>query len=351
VGYRVEVIAGEDGPRRAEDFAAFLAGFVRDGELPSPGPGEDREETWRRRLGHWWAENPFRRADSPLALTLEDGAGHLVGFHAFIPRDYVRCGQRVPGLIASTFFVRERHRAAVLGMFLKIQRLARTHHVVDGTPTEAVQEILKRFGFARAGEGFRYLVPVRQTSWGPRAWAVRGARLGWPCGQVPGPGEGTLLTAPEEVESVADGDAGPGDDRLRPFLSPEVLRWEIRGGSVPRRFFGWRDREGVLRSWLLATEEIRKGWKLWRVGCHGSSGVGNRDVAALIAHLAGAAEAPWRPADLRFVEWPVLGDPGDSGIPFRKLHAISPPLFFSRPASCAEADKECLYHEGDTVFL
>src|SRR5687768_14026322 len=100
--YKVEELRSPPGASIIQEIAAFLASFVRDGELATPLSGDREEHCWERRMNWWWLLNPFCRPDSPIAVILREGGGRIVGFTGFIPHDYELDGNIVPALLSTT---------------------------------------------------------------------------------------------------------------------------------------------------------------------------------------------------------------------------------------------------------
>ncbi len=83
MSYRISIVTGSDAERR--EIAAFLAAFVRDGELLKPRCGDDDPAKWEQRMRWWWDENPHCLSDSPRGYRLDHETAGLVGFSGSFP--------------------------------------------------------------------------------------------------------------------------------------------------------------------------------------------------------------------------------------------------------------------------
>ncbi|MEM6280285.1 MAG: hypothetical protein AAF733_12455 [Verrucomicrobiota bacterium] len=234
--------------RSREDLARFLASFVRDGELPEPLEGDDQEEVWEKRFSWWWEENPYCRDDSPRGFILYSEKDEIVGFSGFIPLDYELQGEIVPSLVATTFFVRESHRSAVIGLLSRQRELGRRYHIIDGSPSAEMRRLLDKLGYTHAGERFQSYFPLRGFGGIAAHSILKKAGLSF---SLPSRRElqttHYIATSPEEMETIPS----RKDDTLRRSITRESLDWLCQVGSGERSFFGYCDAKGELIAYVI----------------------------------------------------------------------------------------------------
>jgi hypothetical protein len=255
MGYRITTITGSASGNRAA--AEFLAAFVRDGELTDPREGDDLADVWQQRMRWWWDENPFCREDSPRGFLLRDEDDDIVGFNGLIPFDYEVDGEIVASLVTTTFFVRERHRSAVMGMLTRQRALSQQYHMIDGSPSPEMRRLLVKLGYERSGDRFQYLFPTNRLG-GPVARACLKA-LGW-CLPLPPASflQGYRVT--NDPEKYPTGGAWP-EGILHRRLDPDSLHWLSSVGSEPRQFFGLIDEAGDPVAHVIGVYKSRFGVK------------------------------------------------------------------------------------------
>lgn len=202
------------------------------------------EAMWRRRLAHWWDENPFA-ALSPSRGWVLRHEGRIAGFMALIPAGYAARGELTTACIASTWRVDEAHRNASLPMLMKLRRLAANTLLADTTPTADVQVMLLKSGWAASTAITRHFVPLGLFS------MLSGKK--WP--QLPA---GKKLTRdPAEVQRIAASFQRP--DRIEKWITPEYLRWFASAPMRRHAFLGVLDEAGCLTSYLFLTpKKIRR---------------------------------------------------------------------------------------------
>lgn len=326
------------------EIARFLADFVADGELPNASLQDADEGVWKRRLHDWWIANPFCSRKSPLGLMLRDSHGRLCGFHGFIPHDY-RIGSRiVPALIATTFFVREHHRQAALGMLVRLKRFAADFHLVDGSPSPEVQLLLERFRFRKCAPGVQYYRIVgRRHSWSPKAMALNLAAWLW---RDSGEATGEPLHFVEQPEAIGAVPA-PTDEVLRKVVSREGLVWFMNTGSTHKIFRGLCDAQGTLRAYFIGIPKTRIGLHSLRIveSCSFDS-----DGSALKRLLHRAANHPAAAApDLLIIA--NLDSAARREPRWSLARPWQTPLFFQIPPALAGTPKCCQPSEGDSLLL
>ncbi len=247
-----------DDPGERSELARFLADFVCQGELPAPRLGDDDAAVWMNRFRWWWDDNPCARPDSPRGFVLRAADGAIVGFSGYIPLDYVVGGERLPSLLATTFFVRAAHRGAVMGLMNRQRSLGKTHPIVDGSPSPEMRRLLEKLGYQRAGVRFQYFFPVGDGA-APARFILR--RLGW------------SLSLPRLVDDGNRIEKGwfstpPDDETIRPRLDPQVMDWLGRCGTRSRQAFTLLDPSGETLAEVLGIYKERSGMKTFHLLCH-----------------------------------------------------------------------------------
>ncbi len=338
MGYRIRRITGLAENNR--DAAEFLAAFVQDGELPKPRDGDACANTWQRRMGWWWNENPFCRDDSPRGFVLEDGDGRIVGFNGLIPFDYVARGEIVPTLVTTTFFVRETHRNAVMGMISKQNALSRDYQIIDGSPSPEMRRLLGKFGYQHSGERYQYFFPLRQLGGVVSQSVLRAFGLSF---QLPGihsePGD-YLAMHPNEIETIPE----ISDARLHRRITRESLVWLCEAGSEDRRFFGLCDRFGTLVAYAIGLFKSRCGLRACLLLDYADFSNDGDGLARLIRKISDENAVP----DASLLTWSTLGSwnrPEGSGL---KRNSI---LHYHLPERLKSCEKACLPFEGDLPLL
>jgi len=342
MSYRIEPVPPD--PECWEEIAVFLARFTVDGELEKPGEGDDDPAAWRTRFRWWWVDNPFCEDESPRGFLLRTADGHLVGFHGLIPCEYGRGGRRIPGLMTTTFFVRKAHRAAALGVFLRVNRLGNRHVLIDGTPSPEMCALLERFRFQSRNRMCESICALPRHGRQPRSWAVRTLRV--------------LQSSPRDSVEIggrwtrdpggANGDIPCADHAIRSVVSRESLAWQLRSGSEEKAFLGWTDEAGDLRAWLLARKRWRRGFCFLQVMDHGS-----RDGTSLSRFLRRIQQHPRveaLPVEADFLVWTDLDGQGNPlSAFFRRQRDCA--LYYRLPDSWRDWEKVCRPVETDGLLF
>ncbi len=340
MAYRIESVAGDAGEKRA--IAAFLAAFVRDGELPFPRPGDDDPAVWERRMGGWWDGNPHCREDSPKGFRLEHDEAGLVGFSGYIPFDYEVDGVAVPTMVSTTLFVREGHRGAVMGLFAKQRAFAKTHQIIDGSPSPEVRRLLEKFGYPYAGDRSQYFFPTRRFGGGFARALLRG--IGWSF-PLPSSDEAAgcrLVSDPADW----DGFRVPHDGRIHRHGGRATMEWLLRTGAERRSFHGLIDTEGTPLACALGVHRRRGGWKTcflldYRDHHPGSAGLG----LLLRKLLDDPAALPLGTAGLVLTRF---GSSTLHGVAGRRVESN---LYYHLPPPWQHRQKACLPVEGDLILI
>ncbi|MBB5039562.1 hypothetical protein [Prosthecobacter dejongeii] len=253
-------------------------------ELPD-GPSE---ELWQQRLKHWWDENPHASDSAERGWVLK-AAGRLVGFLGFIPVRYAFAGQPVPALIATSWVVQEGFRHAALPMALKMQRLAKTHLLLDSTPSLEVQALILRLGWIGELKVRRQMLPL--GFWGKLFGRFTGQS--WPA-LKPGHRFTTNVNDVRQLERPWQ-----QSGRLEKWICLETLRWYAAARLREHQFLGVVDAEGCLTSYLWLTRRSRRGIHLWMLLESFSTEADNQELAALVgALISREVHLPGPPAHL-----------------------------------------------------
>ncbi len=339
MGYRIVNVVGNAGANLP--VAEFLAAFVRDGELALPRPGDDDARVWEQRMRWWWDENPHCRDDSPRGFILEDESGEVVGFNGFIPFDYEVNGEPVPTLVTTSFFVREGHRSAVMGMLTRQRSLGKTHQIIDGSPSPEMRRLLEKLGYVSSGGRRQYLFPTSCLGGGAARAVLR--RVGWSFA-LPA-AEGFSVTG--DPAAFADVTT-PHDGRIHRRLSADSLSWLCRVGSARRQFFGLLDCEGNPLAYAIGLFKEKAGVK----GCllmdyqdlH-PDGVG---LSLLLRKLLDDPAGSGLDLDTGLLLFSRFeSDPASTSGGIRRDSI----LHYHLPPACKDREKACRPFEGDLPLL
>lgn len=343
MGYTVQEVSDDAGA--AEALAEFLASFVRDGELLRPGPGDDQAGVWRKRFSWWWDQNPFCREDSPRGYILRCGEGRIVGFSGFIPMDYEADGELVPALVATTFFVREAHRSAVMGLVTRQRALGRRFHIIDGSPSPEMRRLLDKLGYEHAGERHQYFFPL--TGFGGLATQAVLGKAGL---SLALPAEGALpstcylATSPLEVETIPRS----RDGKLRRKITEESLLWLCQSGSGERSFFGLCDAQGELIAYAIGLYKRKFGLCVCLLEDYVDFRPEENGLGQLLRTLMKDPIGSGVARDADALALSVLG-PVEKPMP-RGVRRNSI-LYYHLPERSASLTKHCLPIEGDLALI
>ncbi|MEM1444086.1 MAG: hypothetical protein AAGF67_17195 [Verrucomicrobiota bacterium] len=318
---------------------------MRDGELPEPLEGDDSKDVWVKRFSWWWDENPFCDEDSPIGYILRSSSGEIVGFSGFIPVDYELSGEVIPSLIATTMFVRESHRSAVIGLIARQRKLGREYHIVDGSPSPDMRRLLEKMGYEHAGKRFQSYFPL--TGFGGLATQTILEKAGL---SIPLPSRREIsptnyfATAPEEIETIPE----RGDDSLRKRITLESMEWLSRVGSGERSFFGYCDAQGELIAYAIGFYKRKYGLCLCLLQDYydfrpEENGIGQL-IRAILEDPIGCGVA--RDTDaLALSVFGVESAPRPSGLRRRTI------LYYHVPEGIDPVSKTCLPIEGDLALI
>ncbi|MEX2577762.1 MAG: hypothetical protein WD342_01785 [Verrucomicrobiales bacterium] len=342
MGYRVENVAGMAEENR--ELAEFLASFVRKGELAAPKEGDDCANVWQRRMSWWWNENPFCREASPRGFVLKTEDGEIVGFNGLVPFDYEVDGEVVPTLVTTTFFVREEHRSAVMGMLAKQRALSREYQIIDGSPSREMRRLLDKFGYRHAGKRYQFFFPLQSLGGGVSRALLRPFGLSFKLPQPRADDGFHLAGHPREIESIPD----VGDGRLRRRVTRESLAWLCEVGSGERQFFGLCDVRGTLVAHAIGLYKHRGGLRACLLMDYADFSPEGDGVARLIAKIADSPETARLDPGTNLLTWSAFDGrdrPSGGGL---KRDSI---LHFHVPKRWESYEKACLPFEGDLPLL
>lgn len=336
--------SGED----CRELASFLAHFARTGQLDLPFPGDDDPEVWNRRMHWWWHDNPFVEEGTPLAYVMRTASGKLAGFHGFIPYGYEAGGERVPTLIATTFFVDEPYRSHSMKIFLKLNRLGRDYQILDGSPTTDMREILKKFGYEARPEVERYQILVRRPGLALKARLMQLAKLGRFIGEVSPDENLRVISSPAEIGSIPE----PAQDEgvLRRSVTREGLQWLTNSGSWERSFFGLVDEGGELQAYFIGLMKRVSGVTACRLLEYSAFNNEDSILTTLVSFVANRPDESGLPSNVDLLLWSAF-EGALTNRPSMEPRVRPAVLHFKLPDHWKEFPKTCLPCEGDVVLL
>lgn len=338
---RIQNVQGTAAEKK--EIARFLAGFVRSGQLENPRIGDDSEAVWEQRLGWWWDGNPMCRDDSPLGFRLVDDSDRIVGFHGFIPVDYEIDGEPVPSLLATTFFVEDAHRDAVMGILMRVRALGRSYQIVDGSASDNMRELLDRLGFSKCGERFQFFFPITPIVGVPSQMLLSGIGLSSPVGSLP-PGDFYLANRPEEIEKIPASENG----LLGRRITVESLSWIVSVGHDPRSFFGLCDEEGTLQAYAIGIYKKKYGVTACMLLDFRDYTEDRSAGGALLTLLCRKPRSSGVARGTGLITWSILS-PGER--PARQGLRRESNLYFSLPRPLSECRRASAAIESDIYLL
>jgi hypothetical protein len=341
MAYQITAVSGSVVERR--EVAAFLAAFVRDGELLLPRPGDDDPAVWEKRMGWWWDENPHCREDSPRGFLLAHDEAGIVGFSGLIPFTYEAAGESIPTLVTTTFFVRERHRSAVMGLISRQRELGRSYQIIDGSPSPEMRRILGKLGYVSAGDRAQYLFPTARLGGAAARLALVAA--GWSVALPSREEVGgcRLLTDPAGWTEPSPSQAGA----IHYPADPATLAWLARSGSEPRSFFGLFDADGMPLARALGVYKQRAGVKACLLLDYADFHPGGVGLLMLVKKLLDDPGAGLAPGTALIV-LSRFGGVAYHGMPGHRAESI---LHHHLPEPWRHHPRACLPVEGDLVLL
>lgn len=335
MSYLIEAIPAKHSNR--EEMVQYLAGFE----------GDDRgSDFWRRRLSFWWDQNPFSQASLERGWLLRHRT-NVVGFFGLIPMEYVYRAHSIPAIAATTWRVDREHRGESFGMFLKFQRVAPRHIVVDSTPNEVVLAVLKRFHYQFNTEAWEYFFPIRHAECSPASVLINFAHF-FMQRTLPG----------DDLRIVTDPGTHPlarefmDSERLEKRITPEYLKWYCASPDMEKRFVGCLNPAGQVTSYLLLVRERFKKIDAVTVIDDFTTQRDNRELLALVGAVCRQPSilGAWSGARLlvwRSFEGGLLSGKSSLGTVRRRIGHTQ---FFQVPAEFSKVPKRFVVAEGDLGY-
>lgn len=342
MSYRVREVSGFAGDNRP--LAEFLASFVQDGELSRPRKGDNDADVWQRRMFWWWDLNPFCSEDSPRGYILEQEGGAIVGFNGLIPFDYLIDGELLPTLITTTFFVREAHRSAVMGMLTKQRTLSRTYQIIDGSPSPEVRQLLARLGYKHSGNRTQYFFPLKKIGGGFSQTLLQPFGLSFSLPATPDFADGYLANSPEEVESIPP----IRDGLIHRKVDHESLAWLCNVGTEDRQFFGLCDSYGELVAYAIGIYKNHWAFNTCMLVDFHDFRPHENGMMQLLKKVLSDPDKSGIDPQTDLITWSLLNEterPAASGLRRESI------LHYQLPPSHSHCEKRCLPIEGDLAFL
>jgi hypothetical protein len=316
-----------DSPIAREELIQFLRGQFAD---------DPRSVWWPQRMAHWWDQNPYVNGLPHQGWVLRHEQG-LAGFLGLIPADYAYQGQRVTAFIATSWVIAAEHRNAAVPMVMYLQRLGKSHLLLDTTPSPEVQAINVRGGWKSEMKARRVLVPMGMAG---RALArVKGSP--WPrldAGR-------RITTDVKDVKRLVR--PWQREDRLEKWITPESLRWYGASPSRQHQLVGVVDAEGTLTSYLWLTPNSRHGLTWWSLLEAFSTEADDEELKAVVGSLVRREVVlPGPPAVLLS----LMSFPQDarwSDVPGIKRDEVDVCHFHLCPAALKTVVKHSVMAEGD----
>ena len=339
MGYRIVSVVGGAGANRP--VAEFLAAFVRDGELALPRPGDDDADVWQQRMRWWWDENPACRDESPRGFILEDEDGVVVGFNGLIPCDYEIDGEPVPSLVTTSFFVREGHRSAVMGMLTRQRALGKTYQMIDGSPSPEMRKLLEKIGYTAAGDRRQYFFPATRLGGAVARAALRMAGLSLPLPAATGT---TVTNDPAAFAGVK----APRDGRLHRTVSVASLSWIMQVGTVRRQFFGLLDAAGNPLAFAIGMYKETAGTKACLLMDYEDFHPAGEGLTMLIRRLLEDPAGTGLERDTAVILLSLFETDAPAATPGRRRESI---LYYQLPPACRDREKVSRPIEGDLPLI
>ncbi len=135
-------------------LATFLASF----------PDNTHDATaWRRRLGHWWDDNPAFGDDLPRGWLLRDSQCEIVGFLGNIPRWFRVRGEDRRIACATTWRVSPTHRSASLRLYAAHMSAGKHSLLLNNTANATAAAVVEQFKYKwlpRSRTNRAYVLPT-----------------------------------------------------------------------------------------------------------------------------------------------------------------------------------------------
>jgi hypothetical protein len=317
-----------DTPAARTELVAYLTQGV--------GAGLD-ESGWRRRLSHWWDENPCACMHPHRGYVARHGE-KMVGYAGAIPSSYTLKGLEVPALLATTLRVDAGHAKAGLHFLLKMRRLGRQVLIAHTTPVRRLQQLL-----AEMGAHFETRMSRRVLPLGRLAGLLPG-RFRWPVLEASVQratclgGIKRLAVSPQRREM------------LEKTVSLELLRWQMDSPQQRLRFLGAVDSSGCLQSFLLLRQSrLLRVLSSWEIVQSWTARETVEELWALVAELIRepgilGARLNWLAATSFAADFHWRGLPCLLEHPERVCH------YFLMPQELRRVAKHSMLAEGDLML-
>ncbi|NLT70100.1 MAG: hypothetical protein GXX91_05330 [Verrucomicrobiaceae bacterium] len=276
----------------------------------------------------------------PRGFLLEDEDGVIVGFNGFIPFDYEVDREPVPTLVTTSFFVRERHRSAVLGMLTRQRAYGKTHQIIDGSPSPEMRQLLARLGYAHSGERRQYFFPTARLGGAAARSLLRTA--GWSFALPPGAGSVT-----NDPLALA-GATPPRDGRVHRHLGVTTWQWLTRVGSMPRRFFGLLDEAGAPLAYAIGLYKEKAGIKACLLMDYEDFHPEKKGLALLLRALLDDPRAAGLDADTGLILLSLFEADAPDTVPGLRRDSL---LYYQLPPPWRDREKAFRPLEGDLPLI
>ena len=317
-----------------EDILDFL--------VSSPGRSLPKD-LWRRRLTHWWIENPDAYDSSPKGWTLRHQNG-IVGFLGCVPIAYEIGGMLLDAVAVSTWRVLDAHRSQSLRLFMPLFQLSRKIMVLNTSPSPVVEAVLARSAFKSECEIKRHFFALGRNA-NKLLTAVLSKKRGFP----PISHSAQVVTDLRFASSVLPQAAGC--EWIQKAVSAERLRWQLATPMESLSFVGVLDEAGALRTYLTFRREKLKGLHAWTVVDAYSACESGAELRALAGHVCRNPRLlPGSPRAriLTTVSFPNDQEWDAAPAFHRRITPIK--HFFTLPPDHAQAKKRCVLAEGDSLL-
>ena len=341
MSYRIDIVDGHTSER--EELAEFLAAFVVSGELEAPRQGDDSSACWLRRMHWWWDENPFCQTDSPKGFILRTAQGEIVGYNGMIPLEYSIDGEIVPSLLMTCFFVREKHRSAVLGMISKQRSLAAKYHLIDGSPSPEMRVLLGRLGYRKSGDRHQFVIPLGRMGGDVSHTLLEKLGMSIELDRRAIDTTSYLAFTPSEIEEIPEVE----DGKLRRRITVESLEWLTSVGSEKRAFIGLCDKYGSLQAYVIGIYKRRYGVKAFVLMDYVDLTPGKVAMPDLLARMVSAPIDSGLDTDTDVLSWSIY-----DGSEFRTSRGIRREsiLHYQLPKKWKDCAKACVPFETDLLL-
>ncbi len=231
------------------------------------------------RLSWILLENPARHPGDPLGWLLHSTNGEVVGCMGCAPQRFCFGQASLTLMMASSFYVDQRHRGAGTSIFLKYLELGRRYPLFVSSADATVAEVWRRLSAFPLGNSDHEVVGVLR--WTPvlaeGAFRKTGSdRLAWLTARLmsagfgatrklrldPEAGEIVPLATAEEAASLCEGNfTRQPIDKITSCRDAQFLRWRyFSHGDPDTRVFAFRP-SGAAARYMVAVRLLNRGYK------------------------------------------------------------------------------------------